>query len=85
MYIHVHVRSSGSTRNATSTRNAIGWNTEDNNAGVIKYGVVADYEPRKSTARITAPSRPALPAPPARAARGLAGGLPAHADVIMCE
>ena len=42
---------------------AIGWNTEDNKAGVVKYGV-ADYEPRKSTAHITAPSRPALPAPP---------------------
>ena len=42
---------------------AIGWNTEDNNAGVIKYGV-ADYEPRRSAAKITAPTRPALPAPP---------------------
>ena len=42
---------------------AIGWNTEDNHAGVIKYGV-ADYQPRKSAARITAPTRPALPAPP---------------------
>ena len=38
-------------------------NTEDNNAGVIKYGV-ADYEPRKSAAKITAPTRPALLAPP---------------------
>ena len=45
---------------------AIGWNTEDNQAGVINYGV-ADYEPRKSAAAIsiTAPARPALPAPPA--------------------
>ena len=43
---------------------AIGWNMEDTAAGVIKYGV-ADYEPRKSAARITAPARPALPAPPA--------------------
>jgi hypothetical protein len=42
---------------------AIGWNKEDNNAGVIKYGV-ANYEPRKSVAKITAPTRPALPAPP---------------------
>ncbi len=46
---------------------AIGWNTEDDRAGVIKYGV-ADYEPRKSVAKITAPIRPmirpALPPPP---------------------
>ena len=41
---------------------AIGWNDEDNNAGVIKYGV-AHYEPRKSTAKITTPNRPALLAP----------------------
>ena len=42
---------------------AIGWNTEDNKAGVIKYGV-ADYEPRTSKAPIRTPTRPALPAPP---------------------
>ena len=42
---------------------AIGWTTEDNVAGVIKYGV-ADYEPRKSVAQIKAPTRPALPPPP---------------------
>ena len=42
---------------------AIGWNTEDNKAGVIKFGV-ADYEPRKSSAKIIAPTRPALPPPP---------------------
>ena len=36
--------------------------TEDEQAGVIKYGV-ANYEPRKSVAKITAPTRPALPAP----------------------
>ena len=41
---------------------AIGWNTEDNKAGVIKYGV-ADYEPRTSKAPIRTPTRPALPAP----------------------
>ena len=35
----------------------------DDFAGVIKYGV-ADYEPRKSAAKITAPTRPALLAPP---------------------
>ena len=38
---------------------AIGWNDEDNKAGVIKYGV-ANYEPRKSKATITTPNRPAL-------------------------
>ena len=42
---------------------AIGWNSEDNKSGVIKYGV-ANYEPRKSVAKIMAPARPALPAPP---------------------
>ena len=41
---------------------AIGWNTEDNAAGVIKYGV-ANYEPRKSAAKIAAPVRPPLPLP----------------------
>ena len=41
---------------------AIGWNSEDNKSGVIKYGV-ANYEPRKSIAKIAAPVRPALPAP----------------------
>ena len=42
---------------------AIGWNTDDNKAGVIKYGV-ADYEPMKSVAVIAKPTRPALPPPP---------------------
>ena len=41
---------------------AIGWNSEDNASGVIKYGV-ANYEPRKSVAKIAMPVRPALPAP----------------------
>ena len=41
----------------------IGWNTEDDKAGVIKYGVT-HYEPLKSSTKITAPTRPALPAPP---------------------
>ena len=38
---------------------AIGWNNDDNKAGVIKYGV-ANYEPRKSKAKIMAPARPAI-------------------------
>ena len=41
---------------------AIGWNSEDNKSGVIKYGV-ANYEPRTSIAKIMAPARPALPTP----------------------
>ena len=39
---------------------AIGWNCEDDHVGVIKYGV-AHYEPRKNSAPISAPNRPALP------------------------
>ena len=42
---------------------AIGWNTEDDKAGVIKYGV-ANYEPIKHGTKITTPTRLALPAPP---------------------
>ena len=38
-------------------------------------------EPRKSVAKITAPTRPALPAPPDGAT---AGWLAASADVIIC-
>ena len=49
---------------------SIGWNQEDDAAGVIKYGV-ADYEPRKSTAPIRAPVRPAL---------GLAAPVPLSED-----
>ena len=41
---------------------AIGWTIEEDVAGVIKYGV-ADYEPRKSVAKIVSPVRPALLAP----------------------
>ena len=46
---------------------AIGWNQEDDAAGVVKYGV-ANYEPRKSSAVPVRPQPPALclaPAPPA--------------------
>ena len=43
---------------------AIGWNNDDNKAGVIKYGV-ANYEPmKKGTRAPVAPLRPALPPSP---------------------
>ena len=39
---------------------AIGWNHEDDAAGVVKYGV-ANYEPaRKSAAALVRPPQPAL-------------------------
>ena len=44
------------------TEPAIGWNTEDAAAGVIKYGV-ANYEPRQGPTVIKNPIRPPLPAP----------------------
>ena len=58
---------------------AIGWTIEEDVAGVIKYGV-ADYEPRKSVAKIISPLRPAqgaLPSLPQRSPLlrpGSAGG-----------
>ena len=43
---------------------AIGWTTEGNKTGAIKYGV-ADYEPRKGLPKIEAPARaPRSPHPP---------------------
>ena len=45
---------------------AIGWNQEDDDAGVVKYGV-ANYEPaRKSAAAPVRPPQPALCLAPVR-------------------
>ena len=45
---------------------AIGWNQEDDAAGVVKYGV-ANYEPaRKSAAALVRPPQPALCLAPVR-------------------
>ena len=59
-----------------------GWNQEDMAAGVIKYGV-ANYEPRRSSACITKPTRPALPAPPVEAAIELDGDERIFAKVVL--
>ena len=49
---------------------AVGWNSEHEKSGVVKFGV-ADYEPRKSTAKVCAPTRPALCPPPTEYESGL--------------
>ena len=43
---------------------------EHEKSGVVKFGV-ADYEPRKSTAKVCAPTRPALCPPPTEYESGL--------------